>query len=248
MINEFDIKIGKFTVKGVAETNDNSNPVIIFSPGFGVKLYGYKDMFIEIGNIFKDKYNLIFFDYFQIDDQGRSIVPSLRDQAQILDAVLKYAKENLSTDITLIGHSQGGAVISLLPEASQRTIKRVILISSPLHPAFKRWYEYFHDRPGVIIDENGISRIPRSDGSITYVTKEFIDDLKTLSFEPKYLALTSNTKVTYIKAEGDEIVDDSIETIRKFPLLQVFILPGDHNFMGKDRLKLIETVRGVLKK
>ncbi|HRI05550.1 MAG TPA: YqiA/YcfP family alpha/beta fold hydrolase [Candidatus Dojkabacteria bacterium] len=248
-MEKFTIDINSnLKVEGEIHRVQSSNKIIVFSPGFGVKRYGYLNLFSELYLELKDQYSAIFMDYMQEDEEGNSYVVRLTEQAKMLEAVItRVQNANPEYDITIIGHSQGGTVATLLPINILQGIQQVIMIASPIQPPYERWSKYFSQRPETVIDENGISRIKRSDGRITYVPAEFINDIREIIPYIECERASKYTKIAYISALEDETVTDDRLPMKNISTLEYYELHGDHNFIESSRLRLFQKVKEITK-
>jgi len=152
----------------------------------------------------------------------------------MLEAVITFLREKFEIDqLNLLGHSMGGIIIGLL---SPENITKTILVASPTFSPYKRMKKYFSKREGTIIDENGESRIARSDGSVSILNKEFWTEMKEVDPLSLYKALSSKTNMTYVRALEDHVVTDGDYVSLKDDIdIDYIEIHGDHDFTGKDR-------------
>ncbi len=158
--------------------NPSRQHVIIYSHGFGVERDA-RGMFTETSAAFPDAENILF-DYNIPNRTENSImVRPLSEQKDILLAELARVKERSpAAMIDIVAHSLGCVVVAL---AEPLGIRKTIFLAPPLEMSsaslkFKR----FTDRPDSIINPDGISRLARSDGSMTLVPAEFWKERETI--------------------------------------------------------------------
>lgn len=210
---------------------------LLYSHGFGVG----KDsmgMFIDIAEAFP-QYKSVMFDYNKILDGGaKTIVPSYRQQAKELQKQIRSIKQkDPSADISLIAHSQGCIVSGLI---DSRGITKAVLLAPPWRVSSKR-AKY---RPNRKVLKNGAVRITKKNGDIIILTARFVFGLKVVNPLNVYQKLSKAIPTAIIIAKQDDIVDN--KDFRIPSSLEVLAIDGDHNFTGKDRKVLIETLSKVL--
>jgi len=59
--------------------------------------------------------------------------------------------------------------------------------------------EYFSEREGTEINENGLSKIKRSDGKLTYVPENFWKEGVSINPQQLYLDLASKSKIYFLE-------------------------------------------------
>lgn len=215
---------------------------LVFSHGFGVKKDS-RGMFTDIAKAFPG-YESVMFDYNEINETDNTVtVRSLSEQAKILQIKIQ-AVQNLgqNPEIYLVSHSQGCVVAAL---AHLSHIKKTVLLAPPGSVSSARVNEHFGKRPGVTIEKDGTIRVPRKDGSTTRITKEFIDGLSKIDAIDLYAKLASKTPTTIIIAKEDEMLRP-IDFSSLPKSVDILKIDGDHNFTGKSRAGLIQTLKTIL--
>lgn len=207
---------------------------VICSHGFGVGADS-RGMFPEIATAFPEL-KFVMFDYNSFDEHHNATVSSLASQAEKLNAQIAAASE----PATLLCHSQGCIVASL---ADVSRIERLIFLAPPDTLNVERFMRMFASREGAVYDPDGISSIPRSDGTTTYLGKDYMESVTNTDVQRLFQAVASTKPVTIVRAAGDDTVDQTA-----FPDVpaKVITIPGDHNFSGAARQGLIETLKILL--
>jgi hypothetical protein len=210
---------------------------VVCSHGFGVDATG-RGMFTDIAEAFPDV-RFVMFNYNTVDEQGNMTVRPLPEQAEILNEQLAKAEG----DVTLLCHSKG-CVVGAMADLSN--VHDVIFLAPPDGNAqtIKHFGEKFGSREGAVFNPDGMSTIPRRDGTTTYVSSEYLrtqadlDDARQL-----YKDVAAKHPLTIISAEEDEILG-------RIPFTDigatVITLPGNHDFTGQARAGLIETLQTLL--
>lgn len=244
---QFQLSLDKIQTKGEYEGNADSGKVIIFSHGFGVKRDSW-GMFNELGDRYKPDYLVVRFDYTRILPQENATqVYPLSVQAKMLEQVIAYIREKFkSTEIDIIAHSQGCLVTGIL---SPHNIHKVILLASPLLPTYHRMIAYFAKREESMIDEKGISRLKRSDGSWTLVGPDFWQEVKTINPIALYQKLAPKTELYCVRALRDEVIlDTNVDDLKEIKKLHYLELKGDHNFAGEARQNWLDKMVEIISK
>lgn len=238
---------GNTTIHGEYEGNIDSKKAVVFAHGFGVKRDSW-GMFNELGDLLKDDYLIVRFDFVEIhDDENATKVFPLTKQAKMLDAVISHIKAEFDIkEINVIAHSQGCLVTGLL---SPKNTAKIILLASPVESPYSRMKQYFASREGTEIHENGLSRIKRSDGSWTLVESEFWNDIKAIQPSELYAELGTKTDLYFVRAMQDHVITDTnydpMQSNRNITYIE---LPGDHNFANEARKGWLDTMVEIVKR
>ncbi len=207
---------------------------VLCSHGFGVGADS-RGMFTQIAAAFPE-HTFVMFDYNQIDKSGDMVVRPLDEQAKILQRKRAEIKE----DVILLCHSQGCMVAGL---ASLNNVSKVILLAPPSKMDVAKMLRLFGFREGSVVNRNGVSRLARSDGSYTLVPKEYFDFIDTVNPLSVYQKIGEKFESVILKAHDDEILGETNFDGTGIPVL---IIDGDHNFSGKYRKGLLETLQSEL--
>jgi len=221
----------------------NNKHIVIFSHGFGVRKDS-RGFFSGLSEIMPEVESILF-DYYDIDEINKTInISTVSNQAKRLnDVILKAKKENPDAIIDLICHSQGSIVAAI---ANPSGIRKTILLA----PVFdmstnERIFKKYASIPGAIINFNGISKIPSSDGFVRLVSSEYIKELMTINAELEYNNLAEKTELIIIEAKDDEVMIN-IDSKSLSSKLKLISIKGDHYFSGENRSLLYETVRSYI--
>ena len=210
---------------------------LLFSHGFGVKKDS-RGMFTEIAENFPN-YTPVMFDYNFINEETNEVtVEPYSKQSELLSAELNSIyKSDTDAEITLICHSQGCIIPCLIQDIK---IEIAILLAPP-----KILGSNMSRNKNAVKTEHGEFRIPRKDGTTTIVTKEFVQELdKTFPLE-MYSNLSKSTNSFAVIAKQDEIIKDT-DLSALADQIKIYEIDGDHNFTGKNRKGLIETLSEIL--
>lgn len=241
-LQQFKLLKNNITVKGEVEGNESSRKAIVFSHGFGVTRNSH-GMFNELGNVLKDKYLVVRFDYSIVNkkENWTKVFP-YSIQSKMLQAVHNYVRKEFNpTNVSIIAHSMGCFIIGL---AELKDLDKVLLLAPPTTSPYKRLKEYFSKRPETVINEEGISRIKRSDGSITFVGRDVWDEMKTMNPYKSYSDLAKGNSIYIIRALADQVITgESYEKVKSIKGLTYIEIDGNHDFEGKAREVLIKQIK-----
>lgn len=214
---------------------------LVFSHGFGVKKDS-RGMFTDIAASFQN-YISVMFNYNEIDaSTGLVTVAPLRAQSQLLlQQIDNILDKDARADITVIAHSQGCVALAL----AKPKLKQAVLLTPPDNVSGKRVENYFSKYPGTTLESDGTIRVPRKDGTITRITKEFFDDIGSINAIKSYVNLAKVTESTIVVAKGDEILRP-VDFTALPKSVEILKIDGDHNFTGEYRAGLIETLKTII--
>lgn len=218
---------------------------VLLVHGFGVDRNS-RGMFSQLGETLQDSFVVVRFDLTtKSESAGVNQAHPLRQQAQMLQKVLDFVRSELEIPVIhIVAHSQGGLVVSLLAPPD---VEKIILVATPTIAGYTRSLRRFHARPGSVIDESGISRLARSDGSFTVVNAAFWHDLKTIKPLELFRSIAQHSRVWYVAARQDEVlVGEDQSQVKAIPGLTYLELEADHNFTGMARLPWIKMIEAIL--
>lgn len=221
--------------------SSQKSSTIIFSHGFGVEKDA-RGLFSAIAAALPNA-NPILFDYNIPDRKENTLtVRPLREQATLLLTEIAQSKERFpDTPIDIIAHSLGCIVTAL---AAPKQIHRTLFLAPPLEIKSAS-LDRFADRPGSVINLEGLSRLARRDGSFTLVPAEFWRERSAIDPITLFNTFADQTELTILQAEQDEVVGAG-DLSRISEKVQLIALPGDHDFRGDSRQELIEEIKKIL--
>lgn len=208
---------------------------IIFAHGFGVRADG-RGIFTDIADALPEA-NCITFDFNTFDSYGNTTVTPLDGQIEILQSHIDQAQESA----TLICHSQGCIVAGL---ANLDKIGQVIFLAPPTVISVEIFMQKFGTREGSVMNPDGLSSIPRSDGSTTYISKEYANSIKSIDVPSLYKKVAQNHKLTIVRATKDNILGETnFDYLKSIDLVDI---PADHDFTGENRAELIKKLKKII--
>ena len=208
---------------------------VICSHGFGVKADA-RGMFTEIEQSFPDS-QFVMFDYNSFDTEGSTIVPSLDEQAEKLQEVIDSSPEGS----ILLCHSQGSIIAGLV---NLTKISKVILLAPPVKMSMERIIEKMMNKPGSVLDLQGVSKLPRSDGSMTYLPKEYIESLQGRNPLEIYETIAREKPTVIVRSLHDEVL--GLTNVDEVNNAEVIDIAADHNFTGASRSELIDLLESII--
>ena len=193
-------------------------------------------MFTEIAANFPEL-TFDMFDYGDVDQDGNTVVVPLHEQVSTLNEKLD---RRVGENITLLCHSQGCVVAAM---SSLHNVERCIFLAPPEVMSVDRMIKTFGKREGSSVDFEGITKFARSDGSKTIVPSAYFESIKNVNPKQLFVDASKKCKIIIVKAAEDQIVGD---TDFSGTDIQVLIVPGDHDFFGKDRPALLNALDSLL--
>jgi len=184
------------------------------------------------------------FDYGIYDEEQKTLtVRPIHEEVAILEKVIEEtAIGNPNAIIDIVAHSQGCVVAAL---AKPEGIRKIVFLAPPPTMNVERAVKNFGERPGVELNFNGFSKLPRKDGGVTLVPKEYWTERKSIEPMTFYKELAEVTELTVVKATQDELLGDSDFSALNNKV-HIIEIDGNHNFFGESRGKLLEVVAGIL--
>lgn len=216
---------------------------IIFSHGFGVTKDS-RGFFTDIAAAFPQS-NTVLFDYntFNPDTGEMTLTPFSTQVATLQDMVAQTRATDPDGVIDIVAHSQGCWTTALTKSPG---IRKTILLAPPESTDFEQTLARYRDKPGAVIDLDGTTVLPRSDGTMSYIPAQYWNERAAA---PQAVALfntlAETTDVTLIKAAQDTVVG----TTRFDGLderITVLTLDGNHEFGGADRATLLTKLSKIL--
>lgn len=205
---------------------------IICSHGFAVRADSM-GMFTDIAAAFPD-YDVHMFDYYEIRPNGDQVVRPLEEQAKLLQAQIDAVTGG---DIVLLCHSQGSTVAGL---ADLTKVSKVILMAPPVKTSKEGMLARLGKRKGSRLEPDGMSAIPRTDGTTMYVPADYLNSLERYDRLTLFQKIANTKPTTIIRATEDEIL--GLTSVDKIKNARIIDVPSDHNFTGSHRQQLIDTL------
>jgi hypothetical protein len=218
---------------------NNSDQLIIFSHGFGVK-WDSRGMFTDISSGIGKKYDYIYFNYYNEDSQGNTRIEKLDNQLERFQNILGFALEKYK-NINIITHSFG-VLCPLLSSLSKS--QTIIILAPPTLIDKEVQLNKVQTRANSKFNPNGYSEVKRSDGSTTFINIEFYNSLKSYDIG-ELLNHSDIANKFIIQAIEDEVVSNEFNT----PLnssVNLIEIHGDHNFKDSTRAELLKQIKNTL--
>jgi pimeloyl-ACP methyl ester carboxylesterase len=209
---------------------------VICSHGFGVRADS-RGMFPEIAAAFPES-QFKMFDYNEVLPNGDTIVASLDRQAEILNEQISSVQ---NSEVIVLAHSQGCVVAGL---ADLSRVSKVVLLAPPVNESMQGLIDRIAARPGAVYDPNGISILPRSDGTTSYLPKEYIHSRQIQKPFELYQKIADTVPTVIIRATADEII--GLTNVNEIKNAQHIDIDADHNFQGESRKLLLRALKTVL--
>ncbi|MBI3366766.1 alpha/beta fold hydrolase [Candidatus Roizmanbacteria bacterium] len=224
--------------------------MVVFVHGFGTQKdesYGY---FVDIAKALYSVYRVVRFDFSGYGkSQGRQEDSNYGKQAGELEIILEWTRKNFGGKIYIIAQSMGTFVTALL---SPHKVDKIVFTSIPnsnIEYIIECLKKRFTTRPGGVLDEKGISILPRSSGEIQKIGPIFWKVLRAFKPAEEVALLTKKTKLIILKPMQDDVVgNEFFEEYKKIPELQFIEVNGDHSFRKpEERNEVIKKIKNFLK-
>jgi len=209
---------------------------VVCSHGFGVDASD-RGLFSDIAAAFPGV-RFVMFNYNTFDEAGNMTARPLPEQAKMLNTQLAKAEG----EVLLLCHSKGCVVGAM---ADVDDVTKVIFLTPPGKDSqtMEHFADKFGSREGAIFNPDGISSIPRRDGTTTYVGKEYLTTQAALDAEKLYANLAAKRPLAVICAANDEILAKASLQVTG---AQNMTIPGDHDFTGAYRQGLLAELKKLI--
>lgn len=209
---------------------------LIFSHGFGVKADA-RGMFPKIAAAFPD-HEAVMFNYNEILSNGDTVVAPLDEQAKKLQEVIN---DTDADEIMLVCHSQGSIIAGLV---NLSKVAKVVLLAPPVVASMQRVIDKVAKRSGAELNLDGVSKLPRTDGTTTLLPKEYMASLDAVDPLELYKKVANDKPTVIIRATEDQVLGmTNVDEVGAATLIDI---PADHDFTDKARDELIKTLREVI--
>lgn len=203
---------------------------IVFSHGFGVRADA-RGMFSEIANALPE-HTCILFDYNTILPNEDIEVAPLTTQAKKLQQKLD---EQTNDDVVIIAHSQGCITTGL---ANLKNVSKVILLAPPVHLSMQHVIDKLMKKPGAVVNLNGMSQLPRRDGTLTHISRAYIESVADINPLDLYANIAQKTDTVIVRCTNDEVL--GLTDVNTVPNAKHIDLASTHDFAGTVRLQLLQ--------
>ncbi|HRI05765.1 MAG TPA: alpha/beta hydrolase [Candidatus Dojkabacteria bacterium] len=229
--------------------DENSSGILFMVHGFGVKSDS-RGMYNKLAEIFGDRFLTVRFHLGSIDSLKNSIVvPSYSKQVEtfesVIDAVLeKYPGKKFS----IVAHSQGCYIASLLLTAKNYNVDKVFLISPSIrNDISEKLKSRYKDKDGSLIDETKTSKLVRSDGSVTLVPSDFWKEADSIDTYELFSKVETNFDATFIWPKGDiNVKPDEYRRLISLKPKKFVELEGNHELREDNWEGLINLLNNSL--
>lgn len=230
------------------EAISKANEIVVFAHGFGTDLHerGIYDQISQ--TIQKEGLATLRFSYSGFGksegtQQDKSLETMTSDLSSVLDFIEKQKKQDAS--VKIIGFSLGTAVVARTFSEEPLTKPDNIILINNTEFNFKGNFEaYFRANPKLLIDEDGVWHLPRTDGSTTYIGSEFWESIGNPQRQHDDMQkLAQNYNVTMVRAMNDDVADAGAD-LTDIPFSEVVELSGNHNYTRpEDRADFLKTLK-----
>lgn len=239
---------GGETLDALIEGKQEAPETLVFVHGFGTdKNEGY-NIFADWSKELKDNFTVVRFDFSGYGaSDGKQVEVDYQKHSRDLASVLNWARANLNERVSLIAHSMGCFITSLLsPDNIRKSVFSGIPNADTNYIA-DRIQEVIRRRGGVV-DENGVSEYPRSSGENQKMGASFWKVLRTFDPIDKITEYANKTDLLILHPREDDVIGDQhLEPYQEIEQATYLETPGDHNYsQADDRAAALNTIRNFL--
>lgn len=236
-------------VNGKILGEENTGQLLICAHGFGVKSDSW-GMYNIICEVFKYQFLTTRFHFTSFDDfTNDTYVFPYSTQVEKLSTVINKMEEKFKTSqTTIIAHSQGTIVTSMFLKKFMPKIKKVVFLAPPVQADLvEKMTGYFGERPGSEVNLDGTSIFTRSNGSRTYVPKEFWSEAKNVNPLEELKWVSKNYNTVFVRPMQDKVVKDAeYEKLSYANIGKIYELQNGHDFIEDNRAGLLQLLNKIL--
>lgn len=229
--------------------NEKSERLLICSHGFGVKSDS-GGIFNMVCESFKEQFLTVRFHYVSIDDfTDSTFVYEFSKQVEKLMTVLQKTQEKYGQKkITIIGHSQGCLIPSLMLKQNPMSIEKLIMLApSPTTDLVRKMTLYWGKRVGSEVNLKGKSVFARANGSTTYLPAAFWEEAKKTNPLEVFKFVEAHYPTYFVRAFDDTVVlQEDYEKLKDLQPKNYFELPNGHDFKEDNRMGLLTLLNKIL--
>ncbi len=229
-----------------AKYSDERSRYVVFSHGFGVrKDGGGGGIFTDIAKGLGAEYVPVMFDYNDLSEDGKifHVYPFSHQARRLNEAIDEIRNREPDAVIDLVAHSQGCVVAAL---ASPDGIRKAVFLAPPFVTDIRRSLARYEGKPGAVINLDDESRLPRTDGTVTFVSAEYWKERESLDYTALYEVFSTKTELYLVQAQNDEVLGDVDELPFALSDMRVMSIPGTHDFTEPFREDMVRAVASLL--
>lgn len=198
-------------------------------------------MFTDIAESLPVGWGYTLFDFYRV--RGKDVyVRSISDQvAHVRDVFKRVSEKHPDTTIHFIAHSMGCAVLAL---SGLRANGQVILLAPPDNFGNGALEDYFKQYPGAVEKPEELV-VPRKDGTVTHIPFKFFTEIRDIDPIEVIWQYSSVNMIEIIQTTEDEVIGMT-DLSRLTESAHIAQLPADHNFTGKARRQLLDSMGQIL--
>lgn len=214
--------------------------IVIFVHGFGVR-WDSRGMFTDVAKNLPKGWGSVAFDLYD-NRSNQTYIKSINDQVNLVREIYtQILSKNPSTTIHLIAHSMGCVITAM---TKIKPTGKVVLLAPPDTFGDGMLESYFRNYPGAQEGEQELI-VPRKDGTITHIPYQFFTEMSSANPVDSLYQYSSIKDYILIQTTEDEVIGNTNFEIPE-QSARIIQVPSDHNFTGKNREKLLETINKVL--
>lgn len=231
------------------EGNQSAPHTVVLVHGFGTHKHETAGYFDDLTHFLGIEYRVVRFDFAGLgDSEGTLSDLTYERQAAELKLVLDWVRDQFPGKLFLVAQSMGCFITALCcPDGIERTVFTGI---PNVHTdrIVTRIAKRFANKPGSVVNIDGISTIVRSSGAVQTIYPQFWQSI--LHFKPieQVTALAVKTALLIIHPNQDDVVGtDDLTEYSFIPGVTTKHLDGDHSFtQSKDRAKVFTAIKDWL--
>jgi pimeloyl-ACP methyl ester carboxylesterase len=224
----------------IVEGNQSSDTTVIFIHGLGMDK-NEEGLFVDISKHL-ERYRIIRFDLSGYgNSEGKQEDANFNKHAKDLETIISYANSEFKGKIYLVAHSMGTFVVMILSPNGITKTCFLCIPSSDTSRSIEATKRRILSRPSGVVNENGISTYPRTNGQIQKLGPTFWKALRDFNPIEAIKPYSLKTDLMAFGALQDEVIDKETTTAYKqMQGLKYVELNGDHNFTNpEDRINLV---------
>lgn len=219
---------------------------VVMAHGFGTHKHESTAYFDDISAaLTANHFRVVRFDFSGYGkSEGDPLAACYSKHKSDLSSVLDFVKQNYSEPIYIFAQSMGCFVTAL---TLAHGIKKTIMTGIPnsnVQYIVDRITQRYGSKPGGHVDHNGVSILPRSDGSYQKIGSQFWKDILALDSLTQVEKYSKLSELLIVHWNQDEILGtEFLRDYDSIPSLKAIWLDGDHSVKDpKNRTDFIKVM------
>lgn len=205
---------------------------VVMVHGFGTNKHETAGYFNDVAQrLIAAGYRVIRFDFSGYgDSEGRQEDVCFSKHVGDLATILDFVRGEYQEDRYLLAQSMGTWITALCAPTDCKKCVFTGIPNADTRIMLNRFVARFQNRPGAILDVDGVSFLPRSTGEVQKIGPKFWSEIKAFNPVQTVKKFSEQTELLIIHWNQDDIIGlESLKEYDALPAVQALYLDGDHS-------------------